>query len=127
LGIRVLLVEDVKASHEMIVELLDLVGGYRVVGSCATESAALQWLHEHPQGCDLVILDIMLREGSGFPVLAAQATRAAPDVVVFSDFASPAVADKCVALGAEAAIRKADSRRMRLFLEGYRGRLATSA
>jgi PleD family two-component response regulator len=91
LGIRVLVVEDIRATHELITELLDFVGGFELVGTCHTESAALQWLHEHEGGCDLVLLDLMLREGSGFTVLSRLSAAGSPDVVVFSDFASPAV------------------------------------
>lgn len=124
MGIRILLVEDVRQSHELIVELLMLVGGFDLVGTCATESTALQWLHDHPGGADLVVLDLMLREGSGFSVLqhlSCAGMRGAPDAVVFSDFASPAVVGKCRSQGALDAIPKADYRRLRVFLERYRG------
>ena len=124
MSIRVLLVEDVKATHQLITELLDFVGGFEVVGTCVTESGALEWLHEHPRQADLVILDLMLREGSGFSVLAGAAREQSTDVVVFSDFASPAVARKCRGQGALEAISKADYRQLRVFLEKYRGEVA---
>lgn len=128
-SIRVLLVEDIKATHELIAELLQFVGGFTVVGSCSTESQAIQWLHDHEDGCDLVTLDLMLREGSGFSVLQVLqglAGRRGPKVVVFSEFASPAVVRKCRSLGAEDAISKSDYRRLRVFLEKFRGELATA-
>lgn len=122
MGIRVLVVEDVKASHELILESLQLVGGFDVVGNCPTELQAQQWLHDRPSDCDLVILDLMLREGSGFAVLnQMQLRNDAPQIVVFSDFATPAVAQKCRALGAVDAISKEDYRQLRVFLERYRG------
>lgn len=124
MSIRVLLVEDVKATHQLIIELLDFVGGFQVVGTCPTESGALAWLHDHPDGADLVILDLMLREGSGFSVLAGTSRQQAVDVVVFSDFASPAVVRKCRSQGAIDAISKSDYRRLRVFLEKYRGEMA---
>ncbi|TFZ07159.1 response regulator transcription factor [Ramlibacter henchirensis] len=124
MSIRVLLVEDIKATHQLITELLDFVGGFEVVGTCTTESCALQWLHDHPGQADLVILDLMLREGSGFSVLAGVAREQAAHAVVFSDFASPAVARKCRGLGALDAISKSDYRRLRVFLEKYRGEMA---
>jgi CheY-like chemotaxis protein len=127
LGIRVLLVEDVRQAHELISELLLLVGGFEVVATCASEGQALQWLHDHPGDADLVILDLMLREGTGFSVLAHLDAPQRPDVVVFSDFASPAVARKCRGQGALDAISKADYRRLRVFLEQYRGQLAQAA
>ena len=122
MGIRVLVVEDVKASHELILESLQLVGGFDVVGNCPTEVQAQQWLHDRPADCDLVILDLMLREGSGFAVLNQMQRRDdAPQIVVFSDFSTPAVAQKCRALGALDAISKEDYRQLRVFLERYRG------
>jgi CheY-like chemotaxis protein len=125
LSIRVLLVEDVKATHELIAELMGFIGGFTIVGSCTTESAALQWVHDHPGAADLIVLDIMLREGTGFSVLAGLDAQEEPkpDIVVFSDFASPAVARKCRTEGALDAISKADFRRLRVFLEKYRGEL----
>jgi CheY-like chemotaxis protein len=116
---RVLVVEDLRASQDLVSELLSLAGGFQVVGVCATEGAALQWLHEHPHGADLVILDLMLREGSGFSVLRKLDAPHTPDVVVFSDFASPAVAAKCLELGAMDAIRKADVLQLRDFLGSF--------
>jgi DNA-binding NarL/FixJ family response regulator len=125
---RVLLVEDVKATAELITELLEFVGGFDIVAHCVTESAAQHWLLDHPDGADLVILDLMLREGSGFTVLSRIATGSSADVVVFSDFASPAVVRKCRSQGALDAISKSDYRRLRVFLEKYRGeRMATAA
>lgn len=116
---RILVVEDVRASQDLVSELLSLVGGYRLVGVCRTEGAALQWLHEHPHACDLVVLDLMLQEGSGFSVLRKLDAPHTPDVVVFSDFATPAVADKCCELGARAAIPKADVLQLRDFLTSF--------
>ena len=124
MSIRVLLVEDVKATHQLITELIDFVGGFEVVATCVTESNALVWLHDHPGEADLVILDLMLREGSGFSVLAGAAREQAADVVVFSDFASPAVVRKCRSQGALEAISKSDYRQLRVFLEKYRGEKA---
>lgn len=116
---RILVVEDVRASQDMMSELLSQVGGFQVVGLCRTEGAALQWLHEHPHGADLVVLDLMLQEGSGFSVLRKLDAPHTPDVVVFSDFATPAVAEKCRELGASAAIPKSDVRQLRDFLGGF--------
>ena len=127
MSVRVLLVEDVKATHELIAELLAFVGGFEVVAACTTEAGALQWLHDHAGEADLVVLDLMLREGSGFTVLSGAARDQAVDVVVFSDFASPAVVRTCRAMGALDAISKADYRRLRVFLEKYKGELQQAA
>src|SRR3954471_11665992 len=124
MSVSVLLVEDMKPAQELLSELLLFVGGFRVVGRCTTESEATAWLQAHPGGCDLVLLDLMLREGSGFTVLAQLARMGGPKAVVFSDFAGPAVVQKCRALGAVDAIPKTDYRLLRVFLEAFRGSVA---
>ncbi|TFY98423.1 response regulator [Ramlibacter humi] len=122
-----MLVEDVKATAELIAELMEFVGGFRIVAHCVTESAAQHWLLDHPGEADLVVLDLMLREGSGFSVLSRIAAGSPVDVVVFSDFASPAVVRKCRSQGALDAISKSDYRRLRVFLEKYRGEQVEAA
>lgn len=118
--IPVLLVEDMKPALELMTETLLLVGGFRVVGSCATESDALHWLEERAGHCQLVLLDLMLREGSGFSVLTQLSRRTGgPQALVFSDFASPAIVDKCRSLGAIDVIPKSDYRQLRTFLENF--------
>lgn len=115
-----LLVEDLRKTCELICEMLNVSGSFQVVGVCATEHSALEWLDEHPDGADLVVLDLVLREGSGFSMLARLAAKGNCDTVVFSDFASPAVANKCRRMGAVDAISKADTRNFRDFLQRYR-------
>ena len=108
LSTRVLIVEDYKPTQELIAELLSVVGGFEVVGQCTTENAALEWLHDEESSFDLLILDLVLREGSGFTILSNASAARASDVIVFSDFASPAVAGKCRDMGAYEAVPKAD-------------------
>lgn len=124
MSIRVLLVEDLKPATELMTELLHFIGGFKIVGRCATEQSALQWLRGPAGGADLVLLDLMLREGSGFSVLQSGAVARTP-TVVFSDFASPVVAQRCLALGAVAAIPKSDYRSLRSFLQSFRSGGAT--
>ena len=65
--------------------------------------------------CDLLILDIFLRQGTGLGVLqhlAAQtapslpAVRTRPKVVVLTNYATAAVRARCLALGADAVYDK---------------------
>lgn len=73
---------------------------------------------DNPVQPDIVVLDLVLREGSGFSLLGRLAGYGC-DAVVFSDLASPAVAHKCRRMGALDAITKADLRRFRTFLRDY--------
>lgn len=108
MDVRVFLVEDLGRTRSALAELLGTLDGFRVVGSASTEAEANLWIDEHAAGWDLAIIDLMLEQGSGIGVLAR--CNAQPDkgrIVVFSGYASPAIADHCVKLGADAVFDKA--------------------
>ena len=66
-GLRVFVVEDAPAVRERLCEELNDIAGVCVVGSADGEPAALAGIQS--SDCDVVVLDIKLREGSGFGVL----------------------------------------------------------
>jgi two-component system OmpR family response regulator len=108
--IRVFLVEDLLRLHGLLSELFESIGGCEVLGVASTEAEAMAWLEEHRDACDLVVVDLMLEQGSGIGVITrCKATQAAAHIVVFSAYASGAVARHCVALGANEVIDKEDS------------------
>jgi DNA-binding NarL/FixJ family response regulator len=74
----------------------------RVIGSARDESAAVDWLRREGQDCDLVIVDLFLRQGSGLGVLrAAQSMRVSGQCVVLTNYATPDMREACVKLGAD--------------------------
>jgi DNA-binding NarL/FixJ family response regulator len=90
-----------------------------VVGFAEDENNAQRWLASHSP--DLVIVDLFLRGGSGLGVLhsaqaatSAQAGRAADSahggsarrLVVLSNYATPAMRERCLALGADGVFDK---------------------
>jgi two-component system OmpR family response regulator len=112
LDLRVLLVEDHTKMHGLLEELFDAVGGLRVVGAVGTEAEAIQWLGEHRGEWDLAVIDLILSEGSGMGVIPrAKAIHPEGHVVVFSSYATPAVQQHCVELGAEAVFNKGEPTR----------------
>jgi len=125
--VRVFLVEDRKPMEQLIGDLLDSIGGYQLVGSAAGETQATDWLMKNRGRWDLAIVDLLLEEGSGFTLL----TRCRKDlegsghVVVFSDFVSPAVQQRCKRLGADRVIPKAHFAQLRSYLQGFLGRGAS--
>jgi len=123
MAVRVFLVEDQKPMRGLISDLLESVGGFEVVGTAATEMAATEWLHRHRGGCDLAILDLLLAEGSGFALIGRCQQHAAGAVLVFSDFVSPAVRDRCLRLGADGVISKEQFGALRAFLQDFPGRM----
>jgi DNA-binding NarL/FixJ family response regulator len=110
MDVRVFVVEDVRQMRAALAELFESVPGFRTVAAATTEAEANLWLDEHPGGWDLAVVDLVLQQGSGMGVVArcnAQPVRG--KVVVFSAYASPAVYDRCLELGADAVIQKSDT------------------
>jgi CitB family two-component system response regulator CitT len=66
---RVLIVEDDFRIAHIQQELLELDHRFEVVASCRNGSQALVWLCDHPQGADLVFLDVYLPDVEGLSLL----------------------------------------------------------
>jgi DNA-binding NarL/FixJ family response regulator len=98
--LRVLLVEDSALLVQRISELVDDLPNVTLVGTAGSEAEAVERLRD--DDVDVVILDLQLHAGSGFGVLRALQARhrAAPAVVVFTNFALGAYRDTAFALGA---------------------------
>ena len=112
MSVRVFLVEDQQRMRALLGDLFSAVGGIRVVGTATTEAEALLWLGEHRHGWDVAVIDLLLDQGSGMGVIPrCKATNPSGRVVVFSNYASPAVRKHCSDLGADAVFDKAESRR----------------
>ena len=107
--ISVFLVEDMKPVRGVLAELLADGGDFKVGGVASTEAEANLWLAENPGAWQLAIIDLILKEGTGMGVIH-KARRSNPNghIVVFSDFATPGIAEHCRKLGAEAIFDKAD-------------------
>src|SRR5690606_36383989 len=66
---RVFLIEDSRQVRERVVEQLGDIPDVAVVGTAESEEEAVAALRQTP--CDVVVLDIKLRQGSGVGVLRA--------------------------------------------------------
>lgn len=122
MAVRVFLVEDQKPMQELLRDLLDSVGGFELVGLAASETSATDWLLRHQGGWDLAIFDLMLAEGSGFTLLS-RCRRESGAVVVFSDFVTPVVQQRCLRLGADGVISKSEFGALRAYLQAFPGRV----
>ena len=86
LAVRVFLVEDSKHLQGVVTDLLRSMGDFEVIGASTTEAEAIHWLVERPAGWDLVVVDLVLEQGTGMGVIARCEPRApGAKVVVFSD------------------------------------------
>jgi two-component system OmpR family response regulator len=104
-AVRVLLVEDAPVIRDAVVEIIEATGRATVTFTTDSESAALRELNTNHY--DVVVADLQLREGSGFGVLRAlQATGGNALVIVLTNYASPAVRQRCAELGAASCLDK---------------------
>jgi DNA-binding NarL/FixJ family response regulator len=125
MSVRVLVVEDAKPMQELLRDLLESVGGFEVVGMASNETAATEWLLKNRGGWDLAIVDLLLAEGSGF-TLITRCNREPGAVLVFSDFITPVVRQRCVRLGADGVISKSQFGELRAYLQAFPGRVQES-
>ena len=104
-----LMVEDSALVRSRLIPMLAAFSGVRVVAAAKTPAEALAWLRTNR--CDLVLLDLSLRDDSGLRLLAAlddASTRCdtVPLRVVLTNDASDAVRRHCRRLGAAAVFDK---------------------
>lgn len=96
------LVEDSPVIRQNLVATLEEMLPMRVVGTAEDEMTALQWLQESPTPCDLLIIDVFLRTGTGLEVLRrAKALRPQANLVVLTNYATPEMRRRCQELGAD--------------------------
>lgn len=96
------IVEDSPVIRENLIATLEELAPVRVVGTAEDEASAVRWLGDAAHPVDLVIVDIFLKSGSGLGVLrAAHVLPQRYRLVVLSNYATPDMRSKCLALGAE--------------------------
>jgi DNA-binding NarL/FixJ family response regulator len=122
---RVFIVEDTRPMQGLLRDLLASVGGFEVVGVAGDETSATDWLLRHRGGWDLAIVDLLLGEGSGFTLITRCNKEPGGAVLVFSDFVTPVVRQRCIRLGADGVISKAQFGELRAYLEAFPGRSTT--
>lgn len=113
------LVEDSPVIRESLIATLEELAPVRVVGFADDENSAQRWLAANE--VDLVIVDLFLKGGSGLGVLRAAQDAAhaqhgggpgngragvARRHVVLSNYATPAMRERCLALGADGVFDK---------------------
>ncbi|HEY7740594.1 MAG TPA: response regulator [Steroidobacteraceae bacterium] len=95
---RVLLVEDSRLLAERLRESLEALEGVEVVASVTDELAAVEALAQ--RAVDAVVLDLQLRQGTGFGLLE-RLGRERPTVIVFTNYELPEYQRRARALGVE--------------------------
>lgn len=99
--LKAFIVEDSPVIRENLVATLEEMVPLKVVGFADSERAASAWLDQAGNDCDLVIVDLFLRQGSGIHVLEhLRKSDSLADRVVLTNYATPDVRRQCLALGA---------------------------
>lgn len=97
---RVLLVEDSRLLAQYLLEQLAAIPAVDPLGVVETEQQAIAAIAE--QKPDLIVLDLHLRQGTGFGVLASFSKLSNPPIaVVLTNYALPQYRERATALGAK--------------------------
>jgi DNA-binding NarL/FixJ family response regulator len=107
--LKAFIVEDSPVIRENLVAALEEMAPIEVVGTAEDEAGAVSWLSARDNRCDLVVVDIFLKSGSGLGVLKAAANTGLPTkLVVLSNYATPDMRRKCLELGADRVFDKSN-------------------
>lgn len=99
--LRAFVVEDSPVIRESLISALEEMVPLEVVGWAEDEAGALRWLNDPANACDLAIVDIFLRNGSGTGVLRGlRDAGSTVERVVLTNYAAPDLARQCLQLGA---------------------------
>ena len=108
-SLKAFIVEDSAVIRENLIAALEELAPIEVVGTAVDEPGAVSWLRTAGQHCDLVIIDIFLKTGSGLGVLRAASELHKPmSLVVLSNYATPDMRRKCTELGASRVFDKSN-------------------
>lgn len=100
--LRVFLVEDSPLLRKRILDSLDSLGGFDVIGYSESEREAIQAIAAAQP--DVVITDIRLKEGNGIEVVRGirlASGPAKPRIFVLSNYAYPEYRQECKQAGAD--------------------------
>jgi len=104
--LRVLLVEDSKVLTERLTEAIKQIADVELVGTADTEAGAVAAVKKDT--VDVIILDLHLKQGTGFGVMRAlAATQWKPRIVVLTNYYLPEYKNAAIALGATHFLDKA--------------------
>lgn len=116
---RVFLVEDLPAVRTLVIENLEEIEGLKLAGFAETQDGAVSWLSSHE--CEVLILDLELKQGNGMGVLkqlAASGARPGLVKIIYSNHVGPNIRRVATKLGAEHFFDKSlDTPQLRMLLE----------
>ncbi|HSH91370.1 MAG TPA: response regulator [Ramlibacter sp.] len=105
--LSVFVIEDMQQVQQALAELLGK-DRFKVIGAATTEAEANLWLEQNRNAWDVLIVDLVLEQGTGMRVIAKARANGNGHIVVFSSFATPGIETHCMRLGADAVFDKAE-------------------
>jgi DNA-binding NarL/FixJ family response regulator len=103
---KILLVEDSRVLAERLTEAIGQITGLDLIGTTDAETVAVAVLRK--QNVDVIVLDLHLKQGTGFGVLRALAiAKRKPSVIVLTNYDLPEYKSAALALGATHFLDKA--------------------
>ena len=107
--LKTYIVEDNATIRENLIATLEELAGVESVGIAETENDGKSWLTANHTQWDLAIVDLFLRQGSGWGVLAAcRDSLPHQHMVVLSNYATPDIRMRCAQLGVDAVFDKSN-------------------
>jgi DNA-binding NarL/FixJ family response regulator len=108
--LKAFIVEDSPVIRENLIATLEEMVSLQVVGTAEDEAHAVAWLNDGDNACDLVIVDIFIKRGSGLGVLqkTQQRTPSLRKHVVLSNYATADMRKRCLELGADQVFDKSN-------------------
>jgi len=95
------IVEDSPIIRQNLIATLEEMLPLQVVGTAEDADGALRWMRSAGAHCDLMIIDIFLKQGTGLEVLRhARDLRPEARLVVLTNYATPDMRRRCAELGA---------------------------
>ena len=114
--IKTFIVEDSSVVRENLIAALEESAPVEVIGVAEDEASAIDWLMGPDHPCELVIVDIFLRTGTGLGVLKGIGGLTKDTKrVVLSNHATPDIRAKSLELGADEVYDKSNELEQMLF------------
>ncbi|MBS0343123.1 MAG: response regulator transcription factor [Proteobacteria bacterium] len=102
-----ILVEDNPAIRENLLAAMDELTDLEVVATAETASQAQSAFSAYGESWELAVVDLFLKQGSGLTVLkACQGRSPTRHVLVLTNYPTPEIRKRCLALGADAVFDK---------------------
>ncbi len=106
MNLPLFLVEDEPRIRDQLIALIQMSLDAQIVGLAETEHDAVLWLHSHEGVWKIAVLDLFLKEGTGFGILSNLCDCRSGKVIVLNNSATPENRARCLGLGADAVFDK---------------------